>query len=208
MRTAGYRVPARRHRHVEVVERSRFIATVAPAETRDEVALVLDEVRREMPDATHHVYGYRLGSPESAADVGMSDAGEPHGTAGRPVLNAILHSGVGDVVVVVTRYFGGRKLGRGGLVRAYGSVAAAALSAAETREKVEWRRAKVTLSYGDAEAARRVYGAWGARLDREEFGAAVIHHLSIPDPSLEGFSRDIGDRLGGRVEVEVERAEP
>ncbi|NLG62975.1 MAG: hypothetical protein GX539_12100, partial [Candidatus Cloacimonetes bacterium] len=101
-----------------MVQRSRFIATLAHAPDVESARAFIEEVRAEFPDATHNCWAFVAGPPGSTSHVGFSDAGEPHGTAGRPMLDVLLHSGIGEVAAVVTRYFGGVKLGKGGLVRA------------------------------------------------------------------------------------------
>ena len=114
-----YRVPTRLHRVEQELQRSRFITTLAPAPTVEEAKSFISRVREEFPDANHNCWAYVVGPPGSTGMAGLSDDGEPHGTAGRPMLTALLHGNVGDVAVVVTRYFGGTLLGKGGLVRAY-----------------------------------------------------------------------------------------
>jgi hypothetical protein len=112
--TAPYRVPAGEHRARDEISRSRFVTTLAPAPSLAEAHAFVARVRAEFPDATHNCWAFVVGPPGSTGRVGLSDAGEPHGTAGRPMLTALLHSGVGDVAAVVTRYYGGTKLGTGG----------------------------------------------------------------------------------------------
>ncbi len=112
------------------VQGSRFIAVALPASSRDEVEAHLERVRQEFHDATHRSFAFRLGP--SAGDFRSSDDGEPGGTAGRPILAAIDRTGLTDILLVVPRYFGGTKLGTGGLARAYGDVCAQVLARAET----------------------------------------------------------------------------
>ena len=131
METSGYPVPAQDNRIEESIRRSRFITTVSRAEDRAAAGRFVDTIRAEFPDATHHCWAFVAGSPGSTTHVGMSDDGEPHGTAGRPMLNVLLHSDVGEIVAVCTRYYGGTKLGTGGLIRAYGGAASSALGKAE-----------------------------------------------------------------------------
>ena len=114
-----YKIPATLHRTEEKIKRSRFIATVAHASTEKDVKTFISMIKKEFPDATHNCWAYVAGPPGDTARVGMSDDGEPHGTAGKPILTVLLHSEIGEIVAVVTRYFGGTKLGKGGLVRAY-----------------------------------------------------------------------------------------
>ena len=99
----------------------------------------------EFPDATHNCWAYVAGPPASTGRVGMSDAGEPHGTAGRPMLTVLLHSGVGEIAAVVTRYYGGIKLGTGGLVKAYGGAVLAALEALPRVERIDYVDAALSI---------------------------------------------------------------
>jgi uncharacterized YigZ family protein len=112
-----------------LVSGSKFIAWLAPAPTETAAEAVLDERHRRYPDATHHCWAYRVGRPDSLIER-FSDAGEPSGTAGRPIADAVRHAGLENAVCVVTRYFGGTKLGTGGLARAYADAAAAAIGEA------------------------------------------------------------------------------
>jgi uncharacterized YigZ family protein len=117
--TRRYPIPSARHRVEQVIDRSRFICTVAPVSTVDEAQIFVREVQREFADATHNCWAYVVGAPGSSDRIGLSDDGEPHGTAGRPMFTVLQHADVGDVAAVVTRYYGGIKLGTGGLVKAY-----------------------------------------------------------------------------------------
>lgn len=173
---------------------SRFIATLAPANTEDEARALIDRVRSEMPDASHHCFAYRVGAPGSTQTIGCSDDGEPHGSAGRPMLDVVLHSGIGDLVVVVTRYFGGRKLGRGGLVRAYGGAVQAAVEVAATRTKIDWVHLTLELDYARAEVVARRLPELGAEIVASEFGASARHRIRVPRhrrPHLERMLDDI-----------------
>jgi uncharacterized YigZ family protein len=113
-----------------VVKKSRFIARCVSIASRDEAMAAVEKARQDYPDARHHCWAYLLGDPADAANAGASDDGEPSGTAGKPILNVISHSQFGDVVVIVVRYFGGIKLGAGGLVRAYSAAAVQVLEQA------------------------------------------------------------------------------
>ena len=145
--STGYPVPARRYRCEEVIKRSRFITTVSPAAELAAVHAFIDTLRAEFPDASHHCWAYRLGPPGDSARIGMSDDGEPHGSAGRPMLNVLLHSEIGNIIVVVSRYFGGTKLGTGGLVRAYSGGVKAALAALPLAEHVPMRTLRIIADY-------------------------------------------------------------
>jgi len=111
------------HRCEEIVRRSRFIVSLAHTPTPEAAKSFIERIKQEFPDATHNCWAYAAGAPGQTSKVGYSDDGEPSGTAGMPVLDAIRKSGIVDVVVVVTRYFGGTLLGTGGLVHTYGASA-------------------------------------------------------------------------------------
>ena len=123
----------------EPTKGSRFIATAVPVADEDAAKAALAQLRAEMPDATHHCSAWRIAAPSLER---ANDDGEPGGSAGRPILSAIQGRNLVNVAVIVTRYFGGTKLGVGGLVRAYGAAAAAVLDAAGTEPYVP----KVELS--------------------------------------------------------------
>ncbi len=137
MTEARYPIPAAQHRTEEEIRRSRFITTLAHAPTVEDARAVIADVSREFGDASHNCWAYVVGPPGNTAQVGMSDDGEPHGTAGRPMLTVLLHSGVGEIVAVVTRYFGGTLLGKGGLVKAYSGGVQYALETLPLGERVE-----------------------------------------------------------------------
>ncbi len=151
-------------------KRSRFIATAAHAATEAEALAVLERVRAENRTARHNVYAYVL---REGARTRYSDDGEPAKTAGAPVLEAITHAGLQDVIVVVTRYFGGVLLGTGGLVRAYTAAAAGALHAARQCTVRQVVRCRLNVPYALYEPARRLVTQSGAKLEDERFAAGV-----------------------------------
>jgi uncharacterized YigZ family protein len=179
-----------------VIRRSRFIATLAPAATVEEAKAFIDEVRAEHPGATHNCFAFVAGPPGSTMRVGMSDDGEPHGTAGRPMLDVLLHSGVGDVAVVVTRYFGGTKLGTGGLVRAYSGAVKRVLSEAAVREKVSWRLVGLVVEYPALEGVRRLCAELEAVIDTESFAEYVRLEVRVPAEHVERLQSVLTERHG------------
>lgn len=129
----SYQVPADVSESELLVKKSRFIARIVPVGDRAAVNAAVAQARSDYPDARHHCWAYLLGRPEDAASAGMSDDGEPAGTAGKPILNVLQHGELGDVLIIVIRYFGGIKLGAGGLVRAYSAAARQVLEQAPVR---------------------------------------------------------------------------
>src|SRR5471030_2975861 len=142
-----YPVPAARHRVEQSIERSRFLCTIQRAGTSEHAHAFIKELNAEFPDATHNCWAFVAGAPGDTNHIGMSDDGEPHGTAGRPMLTVLLHSGVGEIAAVVTRYYGGTKLGTGGLVKAYGGTVQLALEALPLAERVDYVDLAVTFGY-------------------------------------------------------------
>lgn len=101
------------------IKKSQFIAFAYPVASRDEAMFHVEQLRLEFPDARHHCWAYIIGDPSNTTSAGFDDDGEPNGTAGRPILNVLQHKAIGNVIIIVVRYFGGIKLGAGGLTRAY-----------------------------------------------------------------------------------------
>ena len=169
-----YRTVARHGVHEIEISRSRFIAELAPAATEQEAQDFVQRVRKEHPAATHHCYAYVIG-----ADGGIqkaSDDGEPGGTAGVPMLQMLLRREMRYVVAVVTRYYGGVKLGAGGLIRAYGGVVGEALDALGTVTRQRFRLATVVVDHQRADPARGARSAGG----REGDGRINHRHARLP----------------------------
>lgn len=197
--TTRYPVPDGRCRAEETVDRSRFICELARAATPDEAQAFVREIQATYPDATHHCWAFVAGAPGSTSRVGMSDDGEPHGTAGRPMLTVLLHSGIGEIVAVVTRYYGGTKLGTGGLVRAYSASVQAALSELVTAERVEFATLRVVLTWTYLSAVRHVLGSFEAVADSEDYGEQVTLGLRVPREHLDRLRSAIGNATSGQA---------
>ena len=198
---ARYPVPAGVHRVEEEIRRSRFITTLSPAPDELVAREFVDRVRAEFPDATHTCWAYVAGPPGSTARVGMSDDGEPQGTAGRPMLNILLHADVGEVVATVTRFYGGVKLGRGGLGRAYAGGIQRALESLPRGERVHRKGFRVEVDYGALEPLRRALGTLEGVIRREAFGAGVELHVEVPREAAASLHRAVADVTSGRGRV-------
>jgi uncharacterized YigZ family protein len=196
-----YPTPAAQHRAEENVRRSRFITTVAPAPTADAAHAFIDGIRAEFPDATHNCWAFVAGPPGSTAAVGMSDDGEPHGTAGRPMLEVLLHSGLGEVAAVVTRYYGGVKLGKGGLQRAYAGGVRLALEALPRTERVERVELVVVAEYAAVEPLRRAARELDVAVRAEVFGAEVRMDVGVPADAVARFRHAVAEATAGRGRV-------
>ena len=196
-----YPIPAARVRYQETISRSRFITTVAAAPTPETARYFVAEMRAEYPDATHHCYAYVAGAPGSTAQIGMSDDGEPGGTAGRPMLAVLLGSGVGDIAAVVTRYFGGTKLGTGGLVRAYSGGVKAVLTQLPLQEKVALRSLVVTGAYHWISALDRLLPSYEAQVDERTFDKEVTWHISVPEERCDALVQALTELSRGEIRI-------
>ncbi|MDT8341456.1 MAG: YigZ family protein [Longimicrobiales bacterium] len=197
----GFPVPAGPRRVEDVIQRSRFITTVARAASPEAAHTFIRRVREEFPDATHHCWAFVAGPPGSTRAVGMSDDGEPHGTAGRPMLTTLLHSGVGEVVAVVTRYYGGTKLGTGGLSRAYAGGVKQALESLPVEELLARARLEVGVHYPHLDGLQRLLEELSGVVEREAYDATVHYLVSVPEVRLASFERRLADLTGGAGRV-------
>lgn len=196
-----YPIPAGRARIEELILRSRFITTAAPAATVDEARAFIAAMRAEYPDATHNCYAFVAGPPGSTAQIGMSDDGEPGGTAGRPMLAVLLGCGVGEIAVVVTRYFGGTKLGTGGLVRAYSGGVKAVLTALPVQEKVILRTMLASGPYSWVTPVARLLPAFEARVADQQFAADVTWQINVPEEQARPLAAALVELSHGEIEI-------
>lgn len=195
----GYLIPAQTHRNELLIVNSRFITTVGFAPTVDDAKAFIAAIRAEMPDATHHVYAFRVGYGNSIIE-GMSDDGEPSGTSGPPVLAVLRGRDIGDIVTVVTRYFGGTKLGTGGLVRAYTDSARQALDTLPLIRKIKRSLVGINLPYPVFEQVKRLIAQHEGTIDEETFAADVTIMATFPDASIEAFSHALSELTAGSVQ--------
>jgi uncharacterized YigZ family protein len=203
-----YPVPAATHGVDEQIKRSRFVTTIARVTSVTEAQTFIQSVRQAGADATHHCWAYVIGPPGSTAQVGMSDDGEPHGTAGRPMLNVLLHSGVGDVGAVVTRYYGGTKLGTGGLVRAYSGGVQHALDTMPRAERIEYVCLTVGVEYAKITAFEQLCPSFEAEIDVRHFDVDAAFDVRLPDTREEEFRQAVLDLTRGRARFEAAGLKP
>ncbi len=200
-------IPAREVRIQLRVANSHFIAAAAPAFTVEEARAFIDAIEAEFEDATHHVPAYIIGHGNSVI-THCSDNGEPSGTAGPPVLAVLKGSGLGDVVTVVTRYFGGTKLGTGGLVRAYSRAARQALAALPRARKVPTHTARVVVPYALFEQAQRLVRLHGGQVVDKAFTADVTLTAQLPQEALGQLQAGLKQISRGSIEAEIIHSDP
>ena len=200
-------IPAASAQIDTVVVNSRFIADAAPAFSVDEAKAFIAEVKAKFPDANHHVPAFLIGHGNSVT-AHCSDDGEPSGTAGRPVLSVVQGSGLGDIVVVVTRYFGGTKLGTGGLVRAYSGAAREILEVLPRAVKISTYTVMVVVGYALFERARLLVAKHGGKVLDEDFGADVTVSAQFAMDALEPFQNELRELTQGKVQAEIIEENP
>ncbi len=195
---ARYAVPAAPVEVEERIRRSRFVTRLGRVASRAEALAFVQETRDRHPGATHYCWAFNAGPPSSTALVGMSDDGEPHGTAGRPMLTALLHSDVGEVVAVCARFYGGTKLGAGGLARAYASGVKRALDACERVAEVDAVAVSVVVPYDAAARAERVFGALEGIVAARDYAATVRYRVLIPRDRRSQLATEVANATAGR----------
>ena len=181
------------------VKGSRFLANAAHVADDDAVERFLEEVRAMAPNASHHCWAFRLGRPCDRFRSG--DDGEPGGSAGRPILAQIEGHGLTDTIVVVTRWFGGTKLGVGGLMRAYGGCAGKALDLAPRCTVLVTERLHLTLPYECEGALQGLFAARGLTPENARYGVAIDLTIDVPRRDRLALEAELRDRTAGRIRV-------
>ncbi len=199
---AHYPVPAREIRVELRVVNSRFIATAAPVFSVDEARAFIARIKEEFADATHNVSAYLIGHGASVV-AHCTDDGEPSGTAGRPALAVLRGSGLGDVAVVVTRYFGGTKLGTGGLVRAYGDAVREVLDDLPRAIRMPTHTVTILTPYPYFERLRQLIPVHGGAILQEEFAVKVTVTARFPVERLPTFQSALQELSSGSLEAEI-----
>ncbi|MEU3656718.1 YigZ family protein [Streptomyces sp. NPDC032161] len=196
-----YRTVARAGVHETEINRSRFICALAPAATEQEAQDFVARVRAEHPTATHNCFAYVIGADASVQKA--SDDGEPGGTAGVPMLQMLTRREMRYVVAVVTRYYGGVKLGAGGLIRAYGGVVGEALDALGTITRRRFRLATITIGHQRAGKLENDLRATGRSVREVRYAEAVVIEVGLPDSDVESFRGWLADATAGEARLEL-----
>jgi uncharacterized YigZ family protein len=195
-----YPIPAGESRIELQVKNSRFIGRAGYTPSVEAAKAFIEQVKAEEPQCTHAVYAFAAGYGASVIH-GMSDAGEPSGTAGRPALAVVKGSGLGDVTVVIIRYFGGTKLGTGGLVKAYTEAAQLALAELPRTEKVEHRSVQLTVPYHLYEQVKRLVEVHRGQVEQESFTTVVKLQLTFTTDDLPAFASALAEATSGQVSL-------
>jgi uncharacterized YigZ family protein len=197
-----YPVPAEETRSELRVVNSRFIATIAPASSAEEAREFIARINNEFDDASHNVPAFVIGYGPSVT-AHCNDDGEPSGTAGRPALAVLQGSGLGDGVVVVTRYFGGTKLGRGGLVRAYGDAVRQVLKVVPIAEKVPTHLVMLVVPYSHLERVRLLVADQHGRIIEEDFATDITITCQFTTDRFSPFQLALTEMSHGTLQAEI-----
>ena len=197
-----YNIPLSEVRREHVVINSRFIATLAPVFSIEEARAFIARIRAEFADASHNVTAYIIGGGNTVTEF-SSDDGEPSGTAGKPALAVLRGSGLGDVAVVITRYFGGTLLGTGGLVKAYTESTQMVVKAVERGQRIPVYVAMLAISYPLLERIRLLVARRGGEILAEDFAGDITMTLRFPVDAFDAFQQDVRELSRGQLRAEV-----
>ena len=197
-----YSIPLKEIRLEHVVVNSRFISTLAPVFSTDEARAFIARIKREFGDASHNVPAYIIGGGNTVTEY-FSDDGEPSGTAGKPALAVLRGSGLGDVAVVVTRYFGGTLLGTGGLVKAYTESTQMVVHAVERGQRIPVHVAMVAIPYNLLERLRLLVERQNGEVLDEEFAGDITMTFQFPVDSFDAFQGELRELSSGKLKAEV-----
>lgn len=187
----------------EIIEKkSRFIATVIPVEDEETALEFIESMKKKYWNATHNCYAYVIGERNELQRC--SDDGEPGGTAGRPMLDVLLGEEIHNVVVVVTRYFGGTLLGTGGLVRAYSSATKAGLESSVIITKIYGVKLRIETDYTGLGKIQYILGQRGLKILDSEYSDKVVLSVLIPQTELDAVKAELIEGTSGQAVMEVE----
>ena len=195
-----YPIPKGEARIELPVKNSRFVGRAAYTPSVGAAKAFIEQVKAEEPHCSHAVYAFAVGHG-AAVTHGMSDAGEPSGTAGRPALAVVKGSGLGDVTVVIVRYFGGTKLGTGGLVKAYTEATQLVLAELPITAKVERQSVQVTIPYPYYDPVKRLVEAHQGQVEAEEFATEITLRLTFTADDMPAFQAALAETTSGQVSV-------
>ncbi len=198
----AYTIPLQEIRREHGVVNSRFIATLGPVANVEEARAFIARIKKEFADASHNVPAYIIGGGNTVTEY-FSDDGEPSGTAGRPALTVLRGSGLGDVAVVITRYFGGTLLGTGGLVKAYTESTQLVAQAVGRGRRVPVHVAMAAIPYNLLERVRLVVKRNHGEVLGEDFAADITLTLQFPVESFDNFQNELRELSSGKVAAEI-----
>ncbi|MBQ7739348.1 MAG: YigZ family protein [Desulfovibrionaceae bacterium] len=186
-----------------VIRRSRFLTSTVHVESLAQGRSFVDLLRQKYNDANHNCWACVGGVAGDSGQAAASDDGEPHGTAGKPMLQVLIHSGIGEVCVVVTRWFGGVKLGTGGLVRAYQDSVRENLATLPTKPKRILLKLKFTINYPERTVTERLLAAHEAEILHLDYGSEITFKIALANEEYDNFNQEMANLTNGRVKIDL-----
>ena len=179
------------------IKKSDFITYAYPVTSREQAMFHVEQLRQQYADARHHCWAYIIGDPNNTTSAGFDDDGEPNGTAGRPILNVLQHKSIGNVIVIVVRYFGGIKLGAGGLTRAYAGSAQAAVDEMILLPYVPMTQVKILAEFATEAQCRYVVESLNGSIDDVTYSKQVTLTVTLAEADLDSLKERLA--MDGRV---------
>ncbi|MGP5435535.1 YigZ family protein [Psychrobacter alimentarius] len=179
------------------IKKSEFIAYAYPVTSRENAMFHVEQLRVQYADARHHCWAYIIGDPHNTTSAGFDDDGEPNGTAGKPILNVLQHKSIGNVIIIVVRYFGGIKLGAGGLTRAYAGSAQAAVDMMTLLEHVPMIQVQILAEFATEAQCRYVVDTLNGRIDDVAYSKQVILTATLAEANIDSLKERLA--MDGRV---------
>ena len=181
------------------IKKSEFIAYAYPVHTREQAMFHVEQLKVKYPDARHWCWAYIIGDPDNTTSAGFDDDGEPSGTAGRPILNVLQHKSIGNVIIVVVRYFGGIKLGAGGLTRAYAGSAQAAVDQMQLCPYVAMAKLQIVANFANESQCRYVVESLNGTIDDVAYSKEVLLSITIAEADIKTLKIELA--MAGKVLV-------
>ncbi|MFZ2553681.1 YigZ family protein [Psychrobacter urativorans] len=184
------------------IKKSEFITYAYPVTSREQAMFHVEQLREQYADARHHCWAYIIGDPDNTTSAGFDDDGEPSGTAGRPILNVLQHKSIGNIIVIVVRYFGGIKLGAGGLTRAYAGSAQAAVDAMQLCPYVPMTQLQILAQFATEGQCRYIVESLNGTIDSVDYSKEVRLSATIAEADIEALKQRLA--MDGRVLTSAE----
>ncbi|WP_201512812.1 YigZ family protein [Psychrobacter alimentarius] len=179
------------------IKKSEFIAYAYPVTSREQAMFHVEQLREQYPDARHFCSAYIIGDPDNTTSAGFDDDGEPSGTAGRPILNVLQHKSIGNVIIIVVRYFGGIKLGAGGLTRAYAGSAQAAVDEMTLNPYVPMAQIQILAEFATEAQCRYMIENLGGHIDDVTYSKQVTLTATLAESDIDSLKERLA--MDGRV---------
>ncbi|WP_201536561.1 YigZ family protein [Psychrobacter immobilis] len=179
------------------IKKSEFIAYSYPVASREEAMFHVEQLREQYADARHHCWAYIIGDPNNTTSAGFDDDGEPNGTAGKPILNVLQHKSIGNVIIIVVRYFGGIKLGAGGLTRAYAGSAQAAVDEMTLSPYVPMAQVQILAEFATEAQCRYVVESLHGKIDDVTYSKQVTLTATLAEADVDSLKERLA--MDGRV---------